>query len=117
MSEPKLPDVMLQLLQAIHEDLQEVKTTQKKMGDTLTDHINTEPQEWAEQLSMMMKSAFPNGDPDGHRKAHEDDMAAIAARADFWRKMLFEVTKYGLFGVLGWLAYTVWAAFVQGPSK
>lgn len=115
--EASVPDAILSILQSIHDDVQDVKKTQKEMGETLTDHINTEPQEWADQLTLMMKSAFPNGDPDGHRKAHEDEMATIAARAEFWKKMLFEVSKYGVIGVVGWLAYTIWVAFLQGPSK
>lgn len=112
-----VPDVMLTLLQNIHNDLQDVKTEQKKMGDTLYSHINTEPEEWAEQLRQLMKDSFPGGDAEGHRRYHEETITAIEARAEFWKKMLFEVTKYGLFGVLGWLAYTVWVAFLHGPGK
>ena len=111
------PDILMQLLQTIHNDLQEVKDEQKKMGDTLTKHINTEPEEWASLLSKMTECAFPGGDAEGHRHYHEETIKAMEARSEFWRKMLFEVTKYGLFGVIGWLAYTVWVAFLNGPGK
>jgi hypothetical protein len=106
----ELSDVMLTLLQTIHDDVQKVKRT-------LEDHINTEPEEWAAVLDDLSKKAFPAGDPEGHRKYHEDEMKFMEARADFWKKMLFEVTKYGIFGVLGWLAYITWTAFLQGPQK
>jgi len=106
----EVPDVMLTLLQTIHEDLQKVK-------QTLDDHINTEPSEWAAVLEGLSKRAFPEGDPEGHRKYHEDEMKYMEARADFWKKMLFEVTKYGIFGVLGWLSYVAWTAFIHGPQK
>jgi hypothetical protein len=111
------PDILLSLLQTIHSDLQEVKAEQKKQSQTLTDHINTEPQEWAELMREALGSAFPDGDADGHRRYHEETISALEARSKFWRKMVFEVTKYGLFGVLGWLAYTVWVAFLHGPQK
>jgi hypothetical protein len=112
-----LPDVILTLLETIHKDLQEVRAVQGSMQTTLTNHIATEPEEWAAQLSGLLAEAFPDGDPEGHRKYHEETIKALEARSEFWRKMLFEVTKYGLFGVLGWLAYTVWAAFLHGPTK
>ena len=112
-----LPDVILTLLETIHADVQDVKASQKTMDATLTAHIETEPAEWAELLKDLSKNAFPSGDPEGHRKFHEDEMAMVAARAEFWKKMLFEVSKYGVIGVVGWLAYTVWAAFLHGPTK
>lgn len=110
-------EIVLQLLQTVHVDLQEVRTEQKNMSKTLTEHINAEPEEWAALLKDTLGCAFPGGDAEGHRKYHEETIYALEARSEFWKKMLFEITKYGLFGVLGWLAYTVWAAFLHGPSK
>ena len=112
-----VPGIMMSLLQTIHTDLQEVKAEQKKQGQTLTDHIATEPEEWAELLKDTLVCAFPGGDAEGHRRYHEETISAIEARSKFWKQMLFEVTKYGLFGVIGWLAYTVWVAFLHGPQK
>jgi hypothetical protein len=31
--------------------------------------------------------------------------------------MLFEVSKYGAIGVLGWLCMKLWVAFLSGPAK
>ena len=107
----------MSLLQTIHLDLQEVKAEQKRQGQELTDHIAIEPEEWAELLKATLDSAFPGGDAEGHRRYHEETINVIEARSKFWKQMLFEVTKYGLFGVLGWLAYTVWVAFLHGPQK
>lgn len=117
MTPPTIPDVMLTLLQTIHDDLQDIKGKQEDMQQTLTDHINTEPNEWAEILNDLVKRSFPNEDPEGHRRYHEAEMNYMEARAEFWRKLLFEVSKYGLIGVVGWLAYTVWVAFLHGPGK
>ena len=112
-----LPDVIVTMLQTIHADVQDVKADQKSMGATLTAHIETEPKEWAELLTTMTTAAFPDGDAEGHRHYHEETIRILEARTEFWKKMLFEVTKYGLFGVIGWLAYTVWVAFLHGPQK
>lgn len=61
--------------------------------------------------------AFPNDDPDGHRRFHEAEIRRAEARAEFWEKMRFEVVKWGLFGFLGWAAYQLWIAFIHGPQK
>lgn len=104
------PDILLVLLQTIHEDVQ-------NMRQTLKTHMEVEPQEWCRILEDLQTKAFPSGDAEGHRKAHESEMAAIIAREEFWKKMLFEITKFGLFGVLGWMAYQLWIAFLHGPGK
>ncbi len=104
---PNVPDAILVLLNQIHTDLQEVKGEQKKMGEILTDHINTEPKEWAEQLRQLMKDSFPDGDADGHRKAHEYAMKQAADRSEFWSKMTYELTKWTLIGFLAWTAVSL----------
>lgn len=102
--------VVLAMMQTIHADV-------KAMDAKLTDHINTEPDEWMAVMRKLQEDAFPAGDPEGHRKAHEEQMQSIHDRAEFWKKMAFEVTKYGVLGVLGWLAYHAWVAFIHGPGK
>ena len=101
--------VMLALVQTIQSDV-------SAMQLTLGNHIATEPKEWAKVLSDLMTKSFPGGDADGHREAHEAQMRAIQDRAAFWSSMLKEITKYGILGVLGWLAYHAWVAFLQGPK-
>ena len=112
MTEPqerRSSDALLVLVQSIHKDL-------KSLDRKLTAHIETEPAEWAAQLESLIGKAFPNGDADGHREAHEAQMTAIRDRAAFWKAMLLEVSKWGVLGVLGWMAYHLWAAFIQGPK-
>lgn len=96
-----------------------VQTIQADVADmqlTLKNHIQTEPKEWAKVLSDLMNKSFPDGDPDGHRAAHEAQMRAIQDRAAFWRTMRIEITKYGILGVIGWLTYHAWVAFLHGPK-
>ena len=101
---------LLLLVQQVHADVQ---TFSKQLDQQRRD----EALQLAEAVATLMIKSFPEGDADGHRKAHEAQMQAIEARAEFWRKMLFEVSKYGLIGVLGWLAIKIWVAFLAGPSK
>ena len=96
--------------------VQEVAANVRNLDERLTVHMHSEPLEMAHTVAGIMNKSFPGGDPEGHRIAHEQQMAAIADRAKFWKTMLFEVTKYGLLGVVGWLAFVVWSAFIKGPK-
>lgn len=74
------------------------------------------------QVAELAMAAFPlniEGEPDvqGHRSFHETLIARNQTRIDFWRKMTFELTKWGLLGFLGWMVYQLWMAFLRGPVK
>jgi len=60
---------------------------------------------------------FPTDDPEGHRVWHESEIQRVKDRAEFWKKMTYELSKYGLIGFLGWTAYALWQAFLHGPGK
>lgn len=65
----------------------------------------------------LITAAFPDGDPHGHRMAHEKDIRD----ADSWRKIKAEViSKAATSGVLialGWVALIIWGAFKDSVSK
>ena len=100
---------LMLLVQTIHTDVRSMRTD-------LATHIANEPEDWARVVRKISEDAFPDGDAEGHKKAHEAEMAAIMNRAEFWKKMAFEITKYGLLGLLGWLVVHTWLAFLQGPK-
>jgi hypothetical protein len=108
--DPRVPDILLSLVQNIHDN-------QLELQKTLNRHIQTEPEEWAAALRSLMNDAFPEGDADGHRMAHEAQMREIENRAAFWEKMRFEIMKWGLIGFLGWAAVQLWLSFLHGPGK
>jgi hypothetical protein len=101
---------LLILVQQVHTDVQ-------LFGRQLEEQRHTEALLLAEAVADLMLKAFPEGDPEGHRKDHEAQLRAVEARAEFWRKMLFEISKYGLLGVVGWLAVKIWVAFLAGPTR
>jgi hypothetical protein len=68
-------------------------------------------------IESVLADAFPEGDPVGHRKAHEAAIKSAEDKAIFWKTMLTKLTEWGLIGFAGWAVYSLWAAFLQGPHK
>lgn len=93
--------------------VQEVKTSQEE----ITAKLEAVPTDIAKALAVLMKDAFPEGDPDGHRKHHEAVIKAAEEKAEFWKKMRYEITQKGLIGFSLWAAWYLWLAFLQGPHK
>jgi hypothetical protein len=67
--------------------------------------------------SCPILEAFPNGDMQGHRLYHESIIARNREVATFFKKLTFELAKWGLIGVLTFLIYAAWTKFLQGPMK
>lgn len=47
-----------------------------------------------------IKTAFPEGDIDGHRKYHEARIKAAVAEEAFWKDLKLDVAKKGAWGLL-----------------
>lgn len=103
-------DALLSLVTQVHEKVD-------KMQAALHQHMTEDSLKLANELRQLMDNAFPFGDPHGHRSAHEASIRKAEARAEFWKKMTFELSKWGLFGFLGWAAFHLWNAFLHGPTK
>ena len=101
---------VLMLIKQIHE-------SQLALDKKLTDHMVVESVEIGEQITDMMKKAFPEGDPEGHRRHHELVIQRAEESAEFWRKMRIEIGKWGLISVIGFLVVSAWHSFLQGPTK
>ena len=86
------------------------------MDKKLTQHMTDETLVLAEEIAKLMNSAFPGSDPQGHRVYHESQMQAAADRAAFWKAVRIEIGKYGIVGLLGWMMYAAWIAFLKGPK-
>jgi hypothetical protein len=66
--------------------------------------------------SMVLKHAFPNGDPDGHRAAHDAWIRKAESQAKFWQELKSSVFSWGALGVLGFLAIAAWKYALEGPK-
>jgi len=67
-------------------------------------------------LVKLLESSVPDGDFQGHRKAHESYIQAAAARREFWGKMTFELSKWGAIAFVGWLVVQIWIGALNGPK-
>jgi hypothetical protein len=109
-SEPRDVAAVLTLVTEVHRDV-------KDLSARLTVHMTDETMELAEEIATLMRKAFPEGDPDGHRRHHELVIKQAEARAAFWQKMSFEISRWGLIGFLGWAAIALWKSFLVGAVK
>lgn len=96
--------------------MQEVHKKIDQMDKKLTEHMTNETITLAQEIATLINTAFPNNDPQGHRAYHEVQMQAAADRAEFWKTMRTEISKWGLIGFVGWIVVTAWRAFLMGPK-
>jgi len=52
------------------------------------------------EMLIDLKTAFPNGDFDGHRRAHEAMIKAAEAQERFWENVKLDVVKKGVWGTI-----------------
>lgn len=97
--------------------LMQIHANQLLMDKKLEDHMRDEVQEIGEQIGVYMASAFPGGDPGGHKKHHEALIEKAAASAAFWKDLRNSVAKWGVLGFLGWVVLSLWSQFLHGPGK
>jgi hypothetical protein len=92
---------------------EEVERRLAKFEDKLMLHMDVK----FAQMHKLIESAFPNGDPHGHRAHHEK----VINSASEWNKIKGEIiSKFltgGLWVAAGWLAYVIWQAFKNEVTK
>lgn len=69
------------------------------------------------QLLNKLLEAFPNKDIEGHRLYHESIISRNRDIGEFFKKLTFELAKWGLIGLISFLIYAAWTKFLQGPFK
>jgi hypothetical protein len=67
-------------------------------------------------MTKILNDSFPDGDADLHRRAHEAQIKIAEDKSKMFSVLRTEVVKWGLLGLAGWLAITIWHAFLQGPK-
>lgn len=96
--------------------IKELQASVKALDEKLTQHREAEEAALAAAMDSLRSDAFPDADPDGHRRHHEALIKQAEARAAFWEKMKLELFKYGLLGFVGWAVFALWQAFLRGPK-
>jgi hypothetical protein len=95
---------MLHLLKELFVEVRSIRHSQESQAEKLSAHIKAE--------EAMFTHAFPDGDPDGHRVAHEAWIRRAEAQADFWEKLRGSVFTWGVVGLLGVLGLALWQYFL-----
>jgi len=95
---------LIALVTQVHEDL-------KELNEALTTHIKEEPAALKAHINKVLISAFPEGDAYGHRVAHEAQIRAVLAKAEFWSMLLDKLAGAGLLGLVGLLLSMLWIGF------
>lgn len=101
--------IMLDIVKQTRDDVHDLK-------QKLTEHIQMEEDMTATLIKNLSVQSFPDGNPDLHRMYHEAVIKREEEKALFWKKMLFELVKWGLLGFLGWMVVEAWIAFLRGPK-
>ena len=101
--------VILALVHQIHDKVE-------LLNMKLEQHMNDETTSLAAEIKRLMERAFPDGDPDGHKAAHDAWIKKTEERAEFYKKMTFELSKGGLVVFAGWALLALWRAFLSGPK-
>lgn len=96
--------------------VREIHANQIESDKRLMAHMQDEPIKMAEEIARLMAKAFPAGDPDGHRRHHELVIRQAEAKTEFWSKMVFELTRWGLIGLAAWLVHAAYKHFLAGSN-
>lgn len=68
------------------------------------------------QLKDAFTKAFPEGDAESHRRAHEEWMEKDKADREFWAELKQNTINWVVVALLSWVGLVLWGAFVQGPK-
>jgi hypothetical protein len=103
-----------QEIQLLKEMIQHQSEAMEKQNIVLADISK----KLAEVISLAdcLSKGFPGGDPNGHRVYHEALIHRVEARAEFWQKLLFELTKWGVILFIGWAFAALWRAAISVPK-
>jgi len=68
------------------------------------------------EIKDAFTKAFPEGDVESHRKAHEAWIEKDKADQEFWLKLKQNTINWIVIAILSWVGLVVWGAFVHGPG-
>ena len=114
---------------AVEEHKKEMQQQFKEMKEELDNHAHRLEKLSESTLSMLQKQntlikelkdafvkAFPDGDAESHRKAHEEWIEKDRADKEFWVKLKQNTINWVVIAILSWVGLVLWGAFIQGPG-
>ena len=118
---PSQPDLRVSeigsVLILMHELKLDFASRMNNFEASLKEHMTDESLELAESVHTAMTRAFPNADAESHKAYHELLMRKMEAQTRLREKLVEEITRWGIIGILGFVAYSTWIMFLKGPMK
>lgn len=68
------------------------------------------------EIHKLFKLAFPEGDAEAHRRAHEAWIAKSAKEEEFWLDIKKKAVGAVVTAVVLWVGVVLWGAIVAGPK-
>lgn len=90
---------IMELIKAMFVELRQMREEAKTLRNDLHVHIQDE--------KLVINHAFPAGDTDGHRMAHEAWIKKAESQAKFWEDMRSKLATGGLLALAGFLGTAV----------
>lgn len=94
-----------------HEDLVRRFDEMSKSSLNLLQANNTTTRE----IHAMFVKAFPEGDAEAHRRAHERWIAKAVKEEEFWLDVKKKAVGAVVTAIVLWVGVVLWAALVKGP--
>lgn len=104
------------LMNHLTESLAQVHKEIKNLHSAVTYYRATQEEGIDRAIDKAMLKAFPQADAEGHKRAHEALIKQAEAKEKMWSELRMSVAKWGLLGLLGWAALSMWHTFLAGPK-
>ena len=91
-----------------HEHIQAYQASIRQHFDERFDEQRKHIDSRFDEQDKKLASAFPDGDLEGHRRAHEEVIATIKDRADLWKAVREKTVSGGVYAALGLLMLALW---------
>lgn len=114
---------------AVEEHKREMQQQFKEMKEELDNHAHRVEKLSESTLTVIEKQnalirdikeaftqAFPEGDAESHRRAHEAWLDKDKADKEFWIKLKQNTINWVVIAILSWVGLVLWGAFIQGPG-
>ena len=91
-----------------HEHIQSYQASLRNHFDTKLAEIKAHFDARFDEQAKVLRSAFPDGDLDGHRRAHQTVIAAAADRATLWKSVREKTISGSIWAGIVLLAAALW---------
>lgn len=95
--------------------IKQLQATTKELSAKMAYHHAVFREEVEKSVERVYVSAFPDGDPDGHRRHHELVIKREEERVKFWQEMRVAAAKWAGLGLLGFAVTAIWTQLLKGP--